>query len=143
MGIRKAFLQGNLTREPEMVIVGEWRVIKFSIACNEGVKQADGTFKDRPHFFDCEYWTKKPDYWLQQLKKGAGVTVEAEPVQQRWSSEDGQTQHSRVMFKLSAPPVPSSRATNAINSPATESEYQASAPEMGSSGPSLEGDIPF
>jgi single-stranded DNA-binding protein len=121
MGIRSAFLEGNLTREPETVAVGEWSVIRFSIACNEGIKNKDGNgFTDRVHFFDCEYWTKKPQYWLTHMAKGKGVMVQAQPMQNRWSSEDGQTQHSRVVFKLECPPVLRATVANNMDKPADQ-----------------------
>ena len=116
MSIRAAYLEGNLTREPELVAVNDWSIVKFSIACNESIKQADGNFKDTPHFFDCEYWTKKPQYWLQKMTKGTGVIVQTAPTQDRWE-HDGQTR-SKIKFKLTAPPVIRSSAQSAMDAPA-------------------------
>lgn len=134
MGIRSAFLEGNLTRDPEARPVGEWTVVNFSIACNESMKQQDGTYKDKPHFFDCEYWTKKPQYWLSNMAKGKGVVCECEPIQDRWE-QDGQAR-SKVKFKLTKPPVLRSSAQNAMDKHA-----EPAAAEQGND--KFEDDIPF
>lgn len=113
MSIRKSYLEGNLTRDPETRPVGEWSVLAFSIACNESKKQQDGTYKDHPHYFDLEYWTKKPQFWLQRLAKGKGIMAECEPVQDRWE-KDGQ-QHSKVKFKIVGFPIIRSSAQSAMD----------------------------
>ena len=57
------------------------------------------------HFFDCEYFTKKPpQHWLaSQLRKGIGVVVYGSLKQERWE-KDGQKQ-SRIKIKLSTYPL--------------------------------------
>lgn len=138
MGIRRAFLEGNLVDDPVNTPVGEWNVLKFSIACNEGVKNASGGYDERVHYFDCEYWTKKPAYWLRILGKGKGVTLEAEPVQQRWTDNESQKQRSRVLFKLTCPPVPRSKSADALDKPPSQTNAQADGQQD-----VFEDDIPF
>jgi single-strand DNA-binding protein len=124
--IRKAYLEGNLTRDPETRPVGEWSVLAIAIACNESKKQPDGTFKDQVHYFDLEYWTKKPQYWLQKLTKGKGIWAECEPCQERWE-KDGQ-QRSKIKFKIIGMPGIRSSAQSAMDGgakPAPEADQWA------------------
>lgn len=124
MGIRDAYLEGNLTAEPEARPVGDWTVIKFSIACNESVKKGE-VYEDKPHFFNCEYWTKKPQYWLSNMQKGKGVVCKCVVEQDRWENETGK--HSAIKFKLVNPPVLRSSAQNNMDNPkAQETENNQS-----------------
>lgn len=132
MGIRKSYLEGNLTREPETRAVGEWSVISFAIACNESKKQQDGTYKDHPHFFDMEYWTKKPQYWLQKLVKGKGIFAECEPIQDRWQDDAGNNR-SKVKFKIIGMPGIRSSAQAAMDGQPVAQEP----------GQQFEEDVPF
>lgn len=99
-------LSGNLTREPEVRTIpnSEYSVIAFGIANNdESKKQQDGSYENVASFFECEYFTKKPQHWLAQLRKGIGVVVEGSLKQERWE-KDGQKQ-SRIKIKLSNWPL--------------------------------------
>ena len=92
-------LSGNLTKDPEIFAPdnSEWTVINYSIANNDDSrKNANGEYENVAHFFDCTYWTKKPQLWLQKLRKGVLVVGEYQAKQERWE-KDGQTR-SRVKF---------------------------------------------
>ena len=117
MGIRDAYLEGNLTSDPVATPVGEWTVIKFSVACNESIKKGDA-FENKPHFFNCEYWTKKPQYWLSNMAKGKGVVCKCEINQERWEDQSGK--HSAVKFRLITPPVLRSSAQNNMEKPSSQ-----------------------
>ena len=91
-------LSGNLTREPEVRTIpnSEYSVIAFGLANNDQRKKMDtGAFESIANFFDCEYFTKNPQHWLAQLRKGIGVVVEGELLQDRWE-KDGQN-YSKVV----------------------------------------------
>ncbi len=94
-------LSGRLTREPEIFAPNnsEFTVIKYSIANNDDSRKSEnGEWEDVTHFFDCEYWTKKPQQWLQKLIKGALVVGQYQARQERWE-KDGVTR-SRVKFSI-------------------------------------------
>ncbi len=94
-------LSGNLTRDPEIFAPNnsEWTVINYSIANNDDSrKNEQGEWENVAHFFDCTYWTKKPQLWLQKLRKGVLVVGEYQAMQERWE-KDGQTR-SRVKFSI-------------------------------------------
>lgn len=90
-------LEGNLTREPETNLVGQKTVIKFSIAENTRTKDANGNYVDgEPNYYDINFWTEKPDFWLKRLGKGVSVICRGFMKQDKWE-KDGQ-KFSKVNF---------------------------------------------
>jgi len=101
-------ITGNLTREPEVVSPkgSEYSVIKFSIANNdERHKKDTGDWESVASFFDCEYWTKNPQHWLQQLVKGCQVCLQGKLKQERWDDKETQKQRSRVLVSVEGFPI--------------------------------------
>ncbi len=99
-------LSGNLTREPEVRAINnsDYSVIAFGLANNDQRKKtAEGAFESIASFYDCEYWTKNPQHWLAQLRKGIGVVIEGQLLQDRWE-QDGQNR-SKHKIKLTAWPL--------------------------------------
>lgn len=125
-------LSGNLTRDPEIFAPNnsEWSIIKYSIANNDDSrKNADGEYENVAHFFDCEYWTKKPQLWLQKLQKGVLVVGEYQAKQERWE-KDGQ-KRSRVKFSIKRgtfPIVNEKREHSADQPPAPASDFEDDVP---------------
>lgn len=96
--MRKAFLSGNIGKEPEMFAPdgSEWSCLKFSIANNEESRKVNDEWEHVTSWYDLEYWTKKPHEWLQKLTKGRSISVECEVKQQTWE-QDGNNR-SRILF---------------------------------------------
>lgn len=98
MSMNNIVIEGNLTREPEMKLVGEKTVINFSIAYNTRTKDESGHWVDgTPSFFDIEYWPNDPQYWVKRLGKGTSVVVTGSLKQESWE-KDGQ-KFSRVRIR--------------------------------------------
>ena len=98
-------ISGNIVRDPELFSPegSEWSLVKFSIANNdERKKDSEGKWESIVSFFDMQYWTKKPQYWLKQLVKGRYVCCSCKAKQDRWD-QDGSTR-SRVIFNLTGFP---------------------------------------
>ena len=93
--MNSVFITGNLAKEPEVSTTKtEWSVIKFGIANNdESKKQDDGSWEHVVSFFDCEYWTKNPQLWLNKLQKGVGVAIQGHLKQDTWQADDGSSRH--------------------------------------------------
>jgi len=104
--MRAAYITGRLGKEPEIVSPNgsEYSVIKFSVANNDESKKAqDGSWENVVNWFDVEYWTKKPQPWLQKLAKGVEVCLECTIKQNRWE-QDGQNR-SKIIFVVNRYPV--------------------------------------
>lgn len=92
-------LEGNLVREPETKLVGQRTVIKFTIAESQRVKDANGNWVDgEANFYDMNFWTEKPDFWLKRLGKGVGVVCRGTIKQDKWE-KDGVKQ-SKITFTV-------------------------------------------
>ena len=92
-------LEGTLVREPETKTIGDRTVIKFSIAENVRTKDAEGKWVDgESNFYDLDYWTENPQFWLQRLQKGTSVVVKGTLRQEKWE-KDGQ-KHSKIGFNV-------------------------------------------
>lgn len=105
-------LSGNLTKEPESRSAGnsEFSVISFSIANNdERRKTSDGSYENVASFIDCEYWTKNPQYWLQQLYKGTPVVIVGAIKQDRWNDKQSNEARSKIKIRLTEFPIVASR----------------------------------
>lgn len=85
-------ISGNLTREPEVrAVSSELSVVSFDIANNDNFRRDanTGKYESEVCFIKVSYFTKKPDYWINRLKKGTGVVVSGMLKQERWTAEDG------------------------------------------------------
>lgn len=99
--MREAFLTGRLGREPELFSPqnSEYSVLKFSIANDdENRKDQYGAYQNVTSWFDVEFWTKKPQDWLQWLHKGDMVAAACVVKQDTW--EDNGQKRSRVKFTI-------------------------------------------
>lgn len=125
-------LEGNLVKEPETKLVGTKTVIKFTIAENNRVKDANGNWVDgEANFYDMNFWTEKPDFWLQRLGKGVPVVCRGTIKQDKWE-KDGVKQ-SKITFTvqdINAKWLPVLNATAPSASEKIASETSASADEM-------------
>lgn len=120
-------ISGNITKDPETFAPegSEFTCIKFSIANNdERRKKPDGTYEDITSFFDLEYWTKNPQYWLQRIRKGDPCFANGK-LKQQVRKKDG-SKHSRIVLKVKGFPHVFSKA-----------------PKPAATTPPSENDIPF
>ena len=80
---------GRLTRDAELVNVGQTVKADLSIAVNRSRKQADGSWTDEVSFFDFTLWGKTAEGLKPYLTKGKQIAVEGHLKQDRWE-KDGQ-----------------------------------------------------
>ena len=99
--MRESFLSGNIGKDPAVFTPpgSEWSCISFSIANNEESKKINGgEYENITSWFDLEYWTKKPQEWLQKLTKGKKVICHCKVKQQTWNDKDTDKQRSKIVF---------------------------------------------
>lgn len=133
-------VEGNLVREPETKLVGQRTLIKFSIAENQRTKDANGNWVDgEPNYYDMNFWTEKPDYWLKRLGKGVSVLCRGNFKQDKWE-KDGK-KYTKINFTVTDINGKWLPELDAVNSaPQTQSAPAAAAPAPASDYPE---DIPF
>ncbi len=69
----KITLVGNVGRDPELKVVGNSKVVDFSIAINE---PARGQNPEKTEWYRVSFWDKKAEVIAQYVKKGTQILVE-------------------------------------------------------------------
>ena len=77
--------------------------LRFSVAVNKSVKNADGSWGEKAAFFDVIVWGKYAESLKPRLAKGAKVTVCGRLERDVW--EDKQTKASREKIYITAETV--------------------------------------
>jgi len=75
-------------------------VAKFSIACNEAVKQQDESWQDKPSFFDLTLWGKQAETLAQYLTKGRQIAVTGRLRQEQWTDQQSGQNRSKVVVNV-------------------------------------------
>lgn len=74
-------------------------VLKFSLAVNESIKNAQGEWENYPTFIDCTVWGARADAISPYMIKGQHITIVGRLHQSRWE-KDGQ-KYSRHEINVS------------------------------------------
>ena len=98
-------IDGHVTADPTTYAPqsSESTCLTFSIANNDESKpdpNNQGKYISVPTFVEITFWTKNPQYWLQQIVKGAPVTIQGRLKQDTWLDKD--TQQTRSKLKIIA-----------------------------------------
>jgi single-strand DNA-binding protein len=89
MYINKAFLYGNLTRDPELrSLPSGGQVASFGLATNRVFKKADGSKQESTEFHNIVVFGRQADTVAQYLKKGSSVFVEGRIQTRSWDSPE-------------------------------------------------------
>lgn len=89
MYINKAFLFGNLTRDPELrTLPSGGQVASFGLATNRIFKKADGSKQESTEFHNIVVFGRQADTVAQYLKKGSSVFVEGRIQTRSWDSPE-------------------------------------------------------
>ncbi len=87
MYLNKAYIIGNLTREPELkALPSGIKVCSFSVATNRSFKDKDGQRKDVADFHNIVAFGKLGELSAQYLKKGQQALVEGRIQTRTWET---------------------------------------------------------
>lgn len=93
MYINKAFLYGNLTRDPELrALPSGMNVVNFSLATNRTFKDRDGKKQEQTDFHNVVVFGRQADTVNQYMKKGSAVFVEGRMQTRSWE-KDGEKKY--------------------------------------------------
>ena len=100
MSYAKAFLIGNLSRDPEVRVTPKGTSIcQFSIGVNRKFK-TDDTEREEVSFFDCEAWGKTGENIAKFFSKGKPIFLECRPKQDVWEDKTSGQKRSKVKFMV-------------------------------------------
>lgn len=89
MYINKAFIFGNLTRDPELrSLPSGGQVASFGVATNRVFKKADGSKQEATEFHNIVVFGRQAETVSQYLKKGSSVFVEGRMQTRSWDSPE-------------------------------------------------------
>lgn len=96
-GFAKAFIAGNLTRDPELRATPSGaQVASFSVAVNRVFKGADGNQQEQVSYLDCSAWGRAGETIAQYCKKGSGIIVTGRLEQRSWDDKTTGQKRSRT-----------------------------------------------
>ena len=88
MYINKAFIFGNLTRDPELrAMPSGMNVCSFSIATNRVFKDRDGKNQEQTDFHNIVVFGRQADSVAQYLKKGSSAFIEGRIQTRSWDDK--------------------------------------------------------
>lgn len=94
MYINKAFIFGNLTRDPELrALPSGMNVCNFSIATNRVYTGKDGQKQEQTDFHNIVVFGKQADTVAKYLKKGSSAFVEGYIQTRSWEDKEGKKQY--------------------------------------------------
>src|SRR3989338_6599034 len=90
MNLNKAFIAGNLTRDPELrqTPTGQ-AVCSFGVATNRFFTDSSGQKQKQAEFHNIVAWGRQAEVVNQYLKKGSPVLVEGRLQTRSWQDQQG------------------------------------------------------
>jgi len=90
MYINKAFVYGNLTRDPETKSLPSGSTVaSFSIATNRNWKDRDGKKQESTEYHNIVTFGRQAELVGQYLKKGSSAFIEGRLQTRSWEGQDG------------------------------------------------------
>ena len=98
MYLNKAFIIGNLTRDPELrSLPSGIQVASFSVATNRVWKDKDGAKQEATEFHNIVVFGRQAETAAQYLKKGSSVLVEGRLQTRSWESEGAKKYRTEIV----------------------------------------------
>ena len=90
MYLNKAFLFGNLTRDPEMKSLPSGvKVTQFSLATNRVYKDQAGARQEQTEYHNIVVFGRQAETVAQYMKKGSSILVEGRMQTRSWDDASG------------------------------------------------------
>jgi single-strand DNA-binding protein len=136
MNLNKAFIFGNLTKDPELKsLPSGTKVASFSIATNRVWKDKNGAKQEDTTFHNVVAFGKQAETIAQYMKKGKSIFVEGRIQNRSWDDKDGTKKYrSEIVIEnfQFGPNLSGSGASGAVSKPSEggSAAPKSKAPEM-------------
>jgi|SRR3989338_5205981 len=98
MYLNKAFIIGNLTRDPELrALPSGIQVASFGMATNRVWKDREGNKKESVDFHNIVVFGRQAETTSQYLKKGSSCLVEGRIQTRSWDSPEGKKYRTEIV----------------------------------------------
>lgn len=89
--INRVVLIGRLTRDPELrALASGASVCSLRIACNSSRKDPDGSYSERPNYFDVSVFGPAAENVEQYTRRGSRVGIDGRLEWREWETSDQQ-----------------------------------------------------
>jgi single-strand DNA-binding protein len=89
--LNRVVLIGRLTRDPELrALPSGSQVCSLRIACNGSRRESDGTYSERPNFFDVNVYGVSADAVSRYTRTGSRVAVDGRLEWREWENSEQQ-----------------------------------------------------
>jgi len=95
--VNSVTLTGNLTRDPETREVGQTSITKLRVASNTRRKGQDGSWEDRPNYFDVTVWGAQGENCARYLSRGSGVALAGRLEWREWEQDGAKRQAVEIV----------------------------------------------
>lgn len=100
MYLNKAFIYGNLTRDPEMrALPSGQQVANFSIATNRVYKDRDGAKKEQVEYHNVVAFGRQAELIGQYMKKGRPLMVEGRIQTRSWEADGKKNYRTEIVVE--------------------------------------------
>jgi single-strand DNA-binding protein len=97
MDINKVMLVGRLTRDPDFIEKGDYKLARFSIATNRFYKK-DNEKKSEVEFHNIVAWNKLAEIVKEYVKKGNVIYVEGRLETNKYTNKDGEEKETKQVL---------------------------------------------
>lgn len=100
MYLNKAFLYGNLTRDPELkALPGGSQVANFSIATNRTYKDKNGAKQESVEYHNIVAFGRTAEVIAQYMKKGRPIFVEGRIQTRSWEADGKKNYRTEIIVE--------------------------------------------
>jgi len=118
MNLNKAFIFGNMTRDPELrAMPSGMNVCSFGVATNRVYRDRDGKKQEQTDFHNIVVFGRQADTVAQYLKKGSSVFIEGRIQNRSWEGKDGEKKYRTEIVAERVQFGPRAGATGGSGSP--------------------------
>jgi single-strand DNA-binding protein len=134
MYLNKAFLFGNLTRDPELKSLPSGiKVVSFGLATNRTWKDKNGVKQESVTFHNIVSYGRQAEVIAQYLKKGSSVFIEGRIETRSWDDKNDGTKKYRteiIIDNFQFGPSLGGRSGGGSSNSQTETPAKTKAPQM-------------
>jgi single-strand DNA-binding protein len=91
--INRVVIVGRLTRDPELrALPSGINVSSLRVACNSSRRETDGSYSDRPNFFDVSIYGASAESVNRYMRKGSRVALDGRLEWREWETDNQKRQ---------------------------------------------------
>jgi single-strand DNA-binding protein len=91
--INRVVIVGRLTRDPELrALPSGINVSSLRVACNSSRRESDGSYTDRPNFFDVSIYGASAESVNRYMRKGSRVALDGRLEWREWETDNQKRQ---------------------------------------------------